>query len=175
MSEMITGQIKGRCKWARVQRPNDYGKYAISLIIDAENKPQMRALIKEHGLRGNIKEDSDDDYVYSFTATAFEDSPPPRIVGPDLQELPDNVLIGNGSEVIIGYKIRSFNSAKYGAGNALDYNGLQVLDLVKYVAKGPKQHEFKPVEGKKLVIPDELSVSKEVQQQADDAEDEAPF
>ena len=173
MNEMITGQIKGRCKWARVRRPNSYGKYAISLIIDEENKPQMRALIKDHGLRGNIKEDDDDDYVYNFTATAFKDSPPPRIVGPDLQELPENVMIGNGSEVIIGYKIRSFKSSEHGNGNALDYNGLQVLDLVEYKSEGRKSHEFQAVKGKALVLPKEQPVVEEVPKDVDD--ESAPF
>lgn len=137
--------LQGKAKWCKVYKPDEkYKKYSIELYPDATSWKTLEA----SGYKPKVKEDEDGQKFITLRRAAdavdYNKQPlgPPTVVSADGSPTTD--LIGNGSSVRVKLQVYSYdNGFGKGVGSRLD--GVQVLDLVKYVKpETPPEETFTP-------------------------------
>lgn len=123
--------IKGRCKWAKVWKPDQkYKKYSIDLCPDAESKELLKTL----GLQNKYKMVEGEEYITfrrdpNQSVFKGDDRVPagaPQVLGVD-----PNVDIGNGSDVTVRIAVYSYDNS-YGKGTGSRLEKVMVNNLVEY-------------------------------------------
>lgn len=147
--------IRGLSNWGKSLKANDpsvqqYGNYSIKMDI-IEHEPFIKFL-KDNRVKAQIQEVNHtktdevhgEDVQYTFTfrlATERKDgtiNAPPVVVDAKRNPLPDDVGIGNGSEVIVQYDTYTYDG---GAHTAIVLSQVQVLNLIPYTPKNTDEFE----------------------------------
>lgn len=160
--------FKGKCKWAKVFRPDMYGNYSIVLYPDKESLEAIRKL-KEEGLMNNINKDDDGYYITLRRPTAkmirgrMIGFSPPAVLDYNQKDSEGNPIpfaqqltIGNGSDVVVKVIVYNFSSptGRKGLGSRLE--SVMVVNLVPVeVNRDFTKDELKQIEGhEKITEPD---------------------
>ena len=91
-------KFSGKCKWPRLQNPDEYGKYQITLYLDDEGWVRF----DQSGIQSVPKEDDKGRHVtfrrptQSLIKGETVEWGPPEVVG-----VPEGALLGNDSDVTI--------------------------------------------------------------------------
>lgn len=137
--------LEGTAYWPHVRTPSEKsGKYSIDLTIDKntanllsekgitiKNKKTGEGVEKKDPLdtRGNFVT-----LTRSLTDKEGNLLSPPRIIDAQKNLIPEEILIGNGSKVIVKANVFSWKN-KFGRGIGLGFSTIQVLELVPYTHK----------------------------------------
>lgn len=151
---------RGKVKWARVKKPNKFGKWSVDLYPDAKSLPLVKKLKEEPAIKNFLKKDDDGEYM-TFSRDVnktmrgklvmFEE---PILLEPD----PNNEgkfipfvdkMIGNGSDCDVQVEIYTFVVPGTGArGRACRLKGMTVWNLVPFeMSQDFTEQEFKNVRG----------------------------
>lgn len=133
--------VKGKALYAFVNKPSQFGDYSVDLVVDDKSaKTLTQAGLKgksaaEKVLPGGETADKYGPWVFKFKQKVEGKQgtlPPPVVV--DTAGKPVTALIGNGSEVIVQYRVGgwSFNNRKGVAGYL---QAIQVTNLIPYEKK----------------------------------------
>lgn len=124
-------RIRGKAFWASLAKPNDKsGKFQIDVgHLTKESVAQLKA----DGVKVRKEESRDDDYPPRGLFITLKGNPdyPPKLFDAKKNQLPQNIGIGNGSEVVVVYKAFdwTFQGKK---GTSAGLRTVQILDLVSY-------------------------------------------
>lgn len=123
---MATYYFTGKCKWARLQKPDDkYKKYSIDVELADEVQQKEYSDLK---LKGKIK----DGYVsFSSYPDKKKGGPAQQPLVVDMDGKPLSELVGNDSEVTVKIETYSYNN-EWGKGNGHRLVGVKVNKLVVY-------------------------------------------
>jgi len=132
---------RGIANWAFTTRPDNYEHYTVTLDVDEDfigvlrdNKVKSQVKEIEHDKE---KEVHDANKTYQFKFLRYETRkdgtpiPPPQCVDSKRNPLPDGLLIGNGSEVIVQYSFVGYDDSGT-ARKRIVLDAVQVLNLVPY-------------------------------------------
>jgi hypothetical protein len=121
----------GTAKWVRLKQPNAFGKYTISIYVDAKTRGEIRAL----GSRLRVNED-EEGFYYTFRRDDMK-----RMGGKDVHLGPPKVTlhgeefdgwVGDGSTVDVTIEVYEFNHPEHGSGVGTRLVSVDVKDLVVY-------------------------------------------
>lgn len=131
--------IKGKCKWARLDKLNKYGKWSIVVYPISEDIEKLRELQAE-GVKNVMKKD-DDGYYMTFTRPPnitvrgiVKGMTPPQVMEAD-GKTPLRNLIGNGSDVTVklqAYKHNVPTAAPGTKATAIRLEAVRVDNLVPF-------------------------------------------
>jgi hypothetical protein len=130
--------VTGIAYWASVTVPNTTFEptYSVNLIVDQE----IATKFKEKGVA--IKQMEEGPAVVikrKVNGPKGMVRNPPTLV--NIRAEPVNVAIGNGSKVKVQYKLFDWDyNGRSGVG--VDFQGMQILDLVQYESKSKAENEF---------------------------------
>lgn len=145
---------RGIVNWAFTHRPDNYEHYTATLDVDENfigvlRENLVKAQVKEidHGKEKEVH-DADRTYQFKFIRYAIKKdgtpNPTVQVVDSKRNPMPDGLLIGNGSEVIVQYGLIPYDdSGTKRKRIALD--AIQVLNLVPYASN--QKLEFGEEEG----------------------------
>lgn len=124
--------LSGKCKWARIDKPNRYNKFSIVLYPDAESLEKIKMMM-EKGIKNVLKKD-EDGYNMEFKCDVSKNGrnfpPPPALIGDG--ELVQG-LIGNGSDVTVKVDMYDYGIPhQKGRGYAVRLKSVYVHELVPY-------------------------------------------
>ena len=146
--------VRGIVNWAFTHRPDNYEHYTATLDVDdtfinvlRENKVKAQVKEIEHG-KEKEAHDADKNYQFKFISYATKrdgsPNPAPRVVDAKRNPLPDGLLIGNGSEVIVQYALIPYDDSGTKR-KRISLDAIQVLNLVPYASN--QKLEFGEEEG----------------------------
>jgi hypothetical protein len=125
-----TYEFTGTVKWLKT-RPDKYDNYSLQFYPETA---AVRKEIKATGFKGNIKEDEDGNFFYTFRRKSKDGVFDVVYNGEDFDG-----LVGNGSRVVVGLDVYDFKEGvdskgvKYAGGFGSRVKYVRVLDLVEYV------------------------------------------
>lgn len=128
--------LQGKAKWARLQTPDPWGNWKITLYLTPDSYNQMSAL-KNEGVKNIIKKDEDGYHVTLRRPVnkemrgKLQGFAPPEVINPDGTPLRD-VLIGNGSDVTVKLEVYSHKTPSGGYAKAARLQGVRVDNLVPF-------------------------------------------
>jgi hypothetical protein len=158
------GYLKGKCKWAKVLAPDQFGNYAVDMYPEAEVlehfKEEIKALTDEavtllEGVKKKValvadptKEDEDEVEYIQFKRKSEKANgslnTPPKIY--DLYgnyQADWDKLVGNGSLVKVGYMLTPYYMASTKTvGVSYKFYAIQVIDHVAYESTGSGNSGF---------------------------------
>jgi len=146
--------VRGIANWAFTSKPDNYEHYTVTLDVNEDfigvlRENKVKAQVKEID-HGKDKEAHNADLIYSFkflryaTSRDGQPNPPPEVVDSKRNPLPDGLLIGNGSEVIVQYSLIDYNDSGTPR-KRIALDAVQVLNLVPY--NSSKSLEFGEEQG----------------------------
>lgn len=147
--------LKGKLKWAKVTRPNEWGKWTCTIYPDAESLEVARELSTQ-GVKNVIKKDEDGWYIAYHRPTEIKSAKTGRIFGlapvvtqvrtPDGTLVPYEGLIGNGSDGTIKLEVYggTFEGRPYKAARLL---GVVVDNLVPYTTESYDEQQARATKG----------------------------
>lgn len=123
--------LQGKAFYLNSARPNELsGKYQMDLCVDDATVERLTTL----GIEVKNKGDDRGNFVTLKRSAETKDGKPmsgPRVIDSEKNEIPDDILVGNGSTVkVITNKFDWKFKGKTGVGLGLDT--VQVLDLIPY-------------------------------------------
>lgn len=126
--------LRGVCKWAQVRKPDEkYQNFKVNLYLDKASEETFT----KSGLRLEPNKDDDGTY-YTFRRPVERlikgevvKFGPPKIFAADNTVLPEDVLIGNGSDVTI--KVSVYDTVK---GKGHRFEVLRVEKLIEFIPDG---------------------------------------
>jgi hypothetical protein len=139
--------FSGKCKWARVYKPNQWDKWSIDVYLSNDDAERFRSLkVKTH-----LRKD-DDGYYVSFSRPIKRTIrgkdlllPPPAVIDNRDQPLYDTA-IGNGSDVTVKLEYYSYKPPlKAEREYAIRLFGVRVDNLVPYGDESRTPEENKAV------------------------------
>jgi len=154
--ETVWGYIRGKAQWAKVLEPGEYGSFEVDLYVeddvmeDYKSKAEGVAQVAHDGMlevgkkgtkQDEFHKEKDGKEYLKFKLPAENWKGEPNKVDiydkhGDKQPEWDK-LIGNGSEVIIKYKISPYYMASSKvAGASVRFYAMQVVNLVEYQSGG---------------------------------------
>lgn len=140
--------FEGKGKWFHhLRKPDSYEGEAPKWKFDFYPKDwnQFQSL----GLRNKVKEDNDGKYVTLSRPTVApwgEPMAPPKIIDQEGAEIPPEVIIGNGSEIILKLEVYTYENRRSGKeATASRIDSIKVTNLVEY--KDPKTDAGAQTEG----------------------------
>jgi len=130
-------KFSGKCKWPKLDKVSQYGKYEINLYLDAKSKKEY----VKAGCQGQIREDEEGSFVvlrrepHKVFNGELKNFGKPPLVSTEGIEIDPRVL-GNGSEVTC--EVACFDTVK-GVGTRLEK--VIVSKLIEFVpaAQGQSQ------------------------------------
>lgn len=139
--------FQGKAKWVRVNQPDQWDKWKITLYPDAESLEAIRELQAE-GAKNVIKKDEDGYFtnfsrptqkvirgkVIGFTA--------PTVILKNGDPIPPGTQVGNGSDVTIKVEVYSHGTPGGGKAKAARLESIRVDNLVPFTA----DNSFNPQE-----------------------------
>ncbi len=153
MSNTQEVYLKGKCKWARTNTPDKYGKWGVVLYPDDASLETIRDL-QTKGIKNVLKKD-EDGYFMAFRREQQKNMrgkmvgfAAPIVLDKDGQLLAPDLMIGNGSDVTIKIEVYTYNVPAGGKGAATRLVSIRVDNLVPYeVNRDFAPDEQKAVEG----------------------------
>ena len=160
MAKKLENRISpiGEAKWAHVHTPKPpfegtgEGKFQIDVVFERGGEwdalgNEITKIIKAEGLKNSpIKHEKDKGdkptgrfFITFKTGEQF----PPKVFDKHGQTIPSDVLVGNGSQVRVSYKLNQYPG--FGGGLNCYLNAVQVVDLVEYSGGSAADFGF-PVE-----------------------------
>ena len=139
--------LQGKCKWARLQSPDQWGNWKINLYPTKESM----AIFKELNVKNHVKRDDDGDFIALKRPTQkmikgkVMGYSPPTVVDKDGN--PTDVGIGNGSDVTVKCDYYSYKSPQGDPGNAIRLTGIRIDSLVPYNPSNDYPEELKKAVG----------------------------
>ncbi len=129
--------ISGKIFYLQARTPNELsGKYQADLAIDTDTAVKLRQL----GIDIKNKGDDRGDFVTLKASATLKDGTErkgPKILDIDKNEIPEDILIGNGSDVKVITHAFSWKF-KGKTGTSLGLDTVQVLNLVQYIPKSAR-------------------------------------
>jgi len=145
--------VTGEAKWAKILKPDDYGKFSVNVYIDEDNEnyevlegmmDSIDNFADDENIKGEladfIKEDDDGKKFFTckLPQTDF-DGKPNRIQifdasATDVTEDWDK-LIGNGSKIVVKIYVKPYAGLGL-IGLTAQLYAIQILDLVEYESDG---------------------------------------
>jgi len=128
--------LQGKAKWARLQTPDPWGNWKVTLYLNPEGYNTFTQL-KEEGVKNTIRKDEDGYHVVLRRPTSKEmrgkvqGFAPPEVINPDGTPLRD-VLIGNGSDITVKLEVYSHKTPGGGTAKAARLLGVRVDNLVPF-------------------------------------------
>jgi hypothetical protein len=142
--------VRGIANWAFTNRPDNYEHYTITLDVDED----FISVLRDNKVKAQVKEiehdkekevhDADKTYQFKFTRKDGTPIPPPTVVDSKRNPLPDGLLIGNGSDVIVQYGLIPYDDSGTKR-KRIELDAVQVLNLVPY--KSDRKLEFGDEDG----------------------------
>lgn len=134
-------KVDGVAMYASVHTPNQHtGVFSVDLIVDDATSKKLQAVglspaKDKTGAKRSYEDVGHAGDVFRFkrklqTASGTKLSPP-KVVDSVGNDIPSNILIGNGSKVRVYGTAYEYNAPGKGKGIAAGLNTLQVIDLVK--------------------------------------------
>lgn len=134
--------VKGKCKWAHVQRLNRYDAWSIELWPTPEDLEVLREL-QAKGMKNVMRKDEDGYYIRfkreprkEITLKTGERKSlvfsPPTVAMADGSPLPNGVSIGNGSDVTVLLEVYSHGTPGGGQAVAARLEGVRVDNLLPF-------------------------------------------
>tara|TARA_R100000995_G_scaffold52220_1_gene25290 strand:+ start:1498 stop:1938 length:441 start_codon:yes stop_codon:yes gene_type:complete len=141
----------GLAYWASVRNPNlKYEPvYTVDLVVDEE----VAAKYEGRGFKVKTLVVNDEVVGKALVIKRKVNGPngmvrkPPKLVDQNKNSLDDDVLVGNGSKVRVQFNEWEVDN-KYGTFKGLDFQGMQVVDLVSY--KAGDGDEFEAVDSEEF-------------------------
>jgi hypothetical protein len=181
----IVHVIRGKALYAKVQKPEKFDEeskscYSISVVFPSDRDDEakrVKEILRENKLKQKLEEVLDKDknptgeVRVSLRRTAFIDDNgvvqnPLLVVDKYGDKIPNDILVGNGSDVLVSFTVREYIIKQSGkTGTAANLTGVQVATLVPYTKTGDK-NVFKPLEERKEVTLEQLT-SKDVVEDED--------
>jgi hypothetical protein len=121
-------KFSGKCKWPKLDKVSQYGKYEINLYLDAKSQKEYA----KAGCQGKMREDDDGSFVvlrrepHRIFDGELKDMGKPKLVNTEGVPL-DPRILGNGSEVVC--EVACYDTQK-GIGTRLE--SVTVNKLVEY-------------------------------------------
>ena len=140
--------LQGKCKWARLQTPDDWGNWKLNLYLTPESKKTFEELkVKNH-----LKRDDDGDFVAikrpqsKIIKGRLTGMSPPVVL--DKDGGPTTELIGNGSDVTVKCDYYSYKTPQGETGNAIRLSSVRIDTLVPYTPSKDYTPELAKAVGK---------------------------
>lgn len=139
--------VKGKSFWAFTNTPDVKFEpvYRISVQMDDEEAKKLKAV----GLKVRRNDEGVFEYKFKRGVTnkkTGEPNPKPKVV--DANREPLDAIIGNGSDVVVQYKVYEWKNS-FGKGTSADFQAVQVLNLIPYgdgTGSAPDGEEFEKLE-----------------------------
>jgi len=141
----------GLAYWASVRNPNLKFEpvYTVDLVVDEE----VAAKYEGRGFKVKTLVVNDEVVGKALVIKRKVNGPngmvrkPPKLVDQNKNSLDDDVLVGNGSKVRVQFNEWEVDN-KYGTFKGLDFQGMQVVDLISY--KAGDGDEFEAVDSEEF-------------------------
>jgi hypothetical protein len=148
---MIMAIESGLAYWASVRNPNLKFEpvYTVDLVVDEE----VAAKYEGRGFKVKTLVVNDEVVGKALVIKRKVNGPngmvrkPPKLVDQNKNSLDDDVLVGNGSKVRVQFNEWEVDN-KYGTFKGLDFQGMQVVDLISY--KAGDGDEFEAVDSEEF-------------------------
>lgn len=134
--------IKGKAKWAHVQKPNtkfEYDRWEITIEVDFDTYERYTSEVNF-----GHKETDNGTYEIRLEMPTHQASgapnKPPLVV--DKKAKPMTDLIGNGSEVLVKYRTFFYEKGRQKGKTRAYLLGVQVVDLVEYTEDDGEEVSF---------------------------------
>lgn len=141
--------LSGKSGYARVHTPYEQEahpqaknkdstwKYVCGVILDKEDRIAMLELKDDLKVKQDIKKNKDTgESSFQFYRDAVSDGEAfieePVVVDANNNPIPKDVLIGNGSDIVVSFKAVSWGKS---GNHKLVLNGVKVMNLVPYIPK----------------------------------------
>lgn len=185
-----TFTVRGKAYYAKVMKPQGSKQYpdkppsfGITVYdMDKNSQESLKANLKAYKVKKQIKLHEDDDLTgkesFTFERRAFTDESGevanyPTVVDKYADPMPRNVLIGNGSDVLVSYRMRPFTERGTGkTRHAATLTGVQVVKLIPY---SKEENVFKPLEEKPENDADEALFDPNQNGYDSEEDEEVPF
>jgi hypothetical protein len=141
--------LQGRCKWARLQVPDQWGNWKINLYPTPESLQKFKDL----KVKNVLKRDDDGDWIairrpsQKIIGGKLQGLAPPVII--DKDGAPTDAAVGNGSDVTVKCDYYTYKTPQGEPGHAIRLAGIRVDSLVPYTPD--KDYPEEPKELKKVV------------------------
>ena len=138
--------VEGFAYWAKLDqaRRNPFineDQYSIKLYVDTHNKKLLESL----NLTGSVKKD-DIGEGFSFALNAVTKSGknaiPPKVFDCDMNDVTHDVLIGNGSKVLVEFAVLEVLGGPAKGKNKAFIRNVQIIDLIPYEGSGGGSSTF---------------------------------
>jgi len=132
--------VEGFAYWAKLDRPRrnpfiSEEQYSIKVYVDARNKKLLESL----NLTGSVKKDDIGEgfrFVLNAITKSGKPSIPPKVYDCDMNDVTQDVLIGNGSKVIVEFAILEVLGGPAKGKNKAFIRNVQIIDLIPYEGTG---------------------------------------
>ena len=138
--------FQGKAKWVKHHRPNQWGKWAMTLYPNAQSLDRIRELQAE-GIKNTLRKDEDGYYInigrpVQITAKGkVVGMTPPVVYLKDWETpLPQDQLVGNGSDVTVKCECYGGTSPVGTKYKAIRWQALRVDNLVPYERERDQDH-----------------------------------
>lgn len=128
--------IKGKLSWVKVNRPNDWGAWTVTVHPDQASLEIIREL-QAQGLKNVLKKD-DDGYNITFRRPTSKmirgkvvGYAPPEVIDKDGNPL-HGINIGNGSDGIVKLEVYQHGTPGGGKAKAARLKTVKVVNLVPF-------------------------------------------
>lgn len=131
--------VQGKAKWAKLQQPDEWGKWKIVLYPNPESLEMIRDL-QAQGIKNVIKKDEDGYYTTFSRPTSIQAKgkvvglAPPEVLEADGKTVFKN-LIGNGSDVTLKLEVYQHGTPGGGKAKAARLMSIRVDNLVPFEMK----------------------------------------
>ena len=132
--------VEGLAYWAKLDQPRrnpfiNEEQYSIKVYVDARNKKLLESL----NLTASVKKD-DIGEGFSFVLNAVTKSGkpaiPPKVYDCDMNDVTHDVLIGNGSKVVVEFATLEVPGGPAKGKNKAFIRNVQIIDLIPYEGAG---------------------------------------
>lgn len=137
--------LTGKAHWVNNQQPDKFNKYGFKLFPNAESLEKIREL-QADGLKNQLKKDPELGWSVNVSSPVTKEIKgrivvfeKPKILdgknkGPDgkFLPLPDNVRVGNGSDVVANVEVRVHPTPGGGKAKAWQWVSMRVDNLVPF-------------------------------------------
>jgi hypothetical protein len=129
--------LRGKVQWAKVKRPNKFGKWSLDLYPDEASLPKLHALKEDPAVKNHLRKDENGEFM-TFSRDCqklirgkmvlFQ---PPQIL--DKDNNPIDAAIGNGSDCDVTIEVYIFENPQTKLrGRAARLHAIKVWNLIPF-------------------------------------------
>lgn len=132
--------LKGKAKWVRVHKPNQWDKWTCTLYPDPDSLTKILEL-KKQGLKNTLRRDEDGEHMVFNRPTQkvirgkLIPFAAPEAFGENSRLLHKELQIGNGSDVTIKLEVYEHGTPNGGKAKAARFESIKVHNLVPFEPK----------------------------------------